>query len=429
MPTFPEPNQNNLPTQNSTQQKPAFSLGKLLKYTWLIFAQIIVLILAGYGLKQWLQPKTPASAYQIPNTQTEPTQPKAAISTTPTSYREPAQKAMPSVVNIFTSKKISRNNQQFFDWFFNFANPQKRAPDNDKAKPYSLGSGVILRADGYIVTNNHVIEGADQIEVAMQNGQTLKAKVIGSDSDTDLALLKVDMQQLPAIEVVQTQAEVGDIVLAIGNPFGVGQTTTLGIVSALGRSELGLNTFENFIQTDAAINPGNSGGALVDIHGKLLGINTAIFSKSGGSQGIGFAIPAQTVQQVVNALIKDGSVSRGYLGVEPKDLSQEIIDALGLKTKQGVIIARVNPQTPAAIAGLQAGDIILKVEDKIIKNSGDLLNTIAQYRPEQTINCLIFRQQKTITLTIKLAKRPNFKTEAPNQAENQPPNFELFEPF
>jgi len=273
---------------------------------------------------------------------------------------------------------------------------------------------VIVSAEGYILTNHHVIEGAEAIEVALNDGRTAMAKVIGTDSETDLALLKIDLPKLPTIVLGQMETlQVGDAVLAIGNPFGVGQTVTSGIVSALGRKQLGINTFENFIQTDAAINPGNSGGALVDANGLLMGINTAIYSRSGGNMGIGFAVPVSTATQIMAALIKDGKVTRGWIGVEPRPLSAEIAESFGIaKDKstgalpQGVLINGVLQNSPAAKAGIQPGDLILKVAGHVVADVPEMLTRVAALKPGEAASLSIQRSGKLIEIQVTPGTRP-----------------------
>ena len=273
-----------------------------------------------------------------------------------------------------------------------------------------LGSGVIVSTSGYLITNNHVIDGADDIEVALSDGRSAKAKVIGTDPDSDVAVLKVELDRLPAVSFGNVDtAQVGDIVLAIGNPFGVGQTVTSGIVSALGRSQLGINTFENFIQTDAAINPGNSGGALVDANGNLLGINTAIYSRSGGSMGIGFAIPVSTARQVMESLIKEGRVIRGWIGVEPRDLTPEIAQTLSLPIKQGVLITGVLQNGPAGVGGMRPGDVVVKIAGTPVVNTVQLLNAVAALKPQAPADIAVQRGDKQIDLTVTVAQRPPAK--------------------
>ncbi len=384
---------------------------------WLIGAQAITLALGVYGgITLYHKNTAPLinKSADIARAATNNTPPAASLAPAPVylSYKNSAQKAMPSVINIFVRGKQEQRQSldPFFDWFFKGLphTPGNLAPELKNNLPQALGSGVIVREDGYIMTNNHVVENADSIEVGLHDGRKAKARIIGTDRDTDLALLKVDERGLPAIGFgISDQVSIGDVVLAIGNPFGVGQTVTMGIISALGRKELGINTFENFIQTDAAINPGNSGGALVDAQGNLLGINTAIFTKNGGSQGIGFAIPTQTVQQVMQALMKDGEVLRGYLGISPKEVSQDVVDALGLKDQRGALVAQVFDGSPAAEAGIQAGDIITKINEQTIKSTSELLHFVAQYAPNTSVTCYVLRQQKILKFTVKLGKRPS----------------------
>ena len=264
-----------------------------------------------------------------------------------TSYSSAAKRASPAVVSITASRASARDaraNDPMFRFFF--GDPSRQTPDD---RQVGLGSGVIVSPAGYLLTNNHVIDGADDVEVALGDGRSARAQTVGADPESDIAVLKIDLDKLPVIDFGDVDSlQVGDVVLAIGNPFGVGQTVTSGIVSALGRNSLGINTFENFIQTDAAINPGNSGGALVDTNGNLLGINTAIYSRTGGSLGIGFAIPVSTARQVMESLIKDGRVTRGWIGVEPRDLTPEIAKTLDLSVKQGVLITGVVQRGPAS---------------------------------------------------------------------------------
>jgi len=270
-----------------------------------------------------------------------------------------------------------------------------------------LGSGVIVSADGYILTNNHVVEGADDIEVILNDSRKAHAKVIGTDPDSDLAVLKIDLDRLPVIVLGNSNAlQVGDQVLAIGNPFGVGQTVTSGIVSALGRNQLGINTFENFIQTDAAINPGNSGGALVDTNGNLLGINTAIYSRSGGSMGIGFAIPVSTAKMVLEGIVKDGQVTRGWIGVEPNELNAELAQTFGVKAEHGVIITGVLQNGPAAQGGMKPGDVVTRVANQDVHNVAEMLSLVAALKPGQAQSFEIQRADGQVTLNIAPGVRP-----------------------
>ena len=295
-----------------------------------------------------------------------------------------------------------------------------REEDEEEENPDdNMGSGVIASRDGYILTNHHVLGDGTQIEVILASGERLKARLIGSDPDTDLAVLKVDREGLPAIGFAShDDIAVGDVVLAIGNPFGVGQTVTMGIISALGRTQLGINTFENFIQTDAAINPGNSGGALVDVHGQLLGINTAIYSRSGGSLGIGFAIPVSIVQEVMQQIIQKGRVIRGYIGVEPQDLTPELVDALQLQTQQkGAIIAGVMRHGPAEEAGVRTGDVLIGIDRTPVQDTTQVLNTIARLSPGSTVRFRFLRNGDEIELPIRIGTRPDLTAAQRNNAE------------
>lgn len=325
----------------------------------------------------------------------------------PVSYADAVALASPAVVNIYTQTIVQQEVHPLFDdpFFRNFFDADS-IPQQERIQS-SLGSGVILSPQGYIVTNNHVITGADSIVVALKDGRESIAEVIGTDPETDLAVLKVSMSDLPSIAVLESdKSRVGDVVLAIGNPFGVGQTVTMGIISATGRHSLGINTYEDFIQTDAAINPGNSGGALIDAYGNLIGINTAIFSKSGGSQGIGFAIPSNLTKQVMKDLIKHGRVVRGWLGIEIQELTPNLAESFGLETMQGLIIAGVFRNGPAHIAGLQPGDIMLSINDRSIINGRKSMTEIARFRPNETIALQILREGKELTINAKIGERP-----------------------
>ncbi|MBY0409617.1 MAG: trypsin-like peptidase domain-containing protein, partial [Burkholderiaceae bacterium] len=317
------------------------------------------------------------------------------------SFSGAARKAAPAVVSINTSKAAPhpRSEDPWFQFFFGDQGNQAQA---------GLGSGVIVSPDGYILTNNHVVEGADEIEVTLTDSRRASARVIGTDPDTDLAILKIELDKLPVIVLGNSDTlDVGDHVLAIGNPFGVGQTVTSGIVSALGRTQLGINTFENFIQTDAAINPGNSGGALVDVEGNLLGINTAIYSRSGGSMGIGFAIPVSTARMVLDGIVKDGQVTRGWIGVEPSELSPELAETFGVKkTTEGVIITGVLQDGPAAKGGMHPGDVIVRVAGKEVRSVTDLLTAVAALKPGTASAFEVQRGDKLQELNVRPGVRP-----------------------
>ncbi|MEQ1771866.1 MAG: trypsin-like peptidase domain-containing protein, partial [Devosia sp.] len=279
--------------------------------------------------------------------------------------------------------------------------------DGDTQHSSSLGSGVIVGPEGYILTNHHVVEAADEIELALADGRKAPAKVVGTDPETDLAVLKVDISGLPATTFGNPdKLSVGDVVLAIGNPFGVGQTVTMGIVSALGRSHLGISTFENFIQTDAAINPGNSGGALVDATGNLVGINSAIYSRSGGSLGIGFAIPANLAKQVMEQIVRTGSVTRGWIGVEVQDLSAELAESFKLSNLRGTLIAGVLRGGPADRAGIKPGDILVSVESSQVVDSTSMLNLVAALEPGKQATLKVLRNRNEMLVKVNVGKRP-----------------------
>jgi Do/DeqQ family serine protease len=324
------------------------------------------------------------------------------------SFRQAAQKAAPAVVSISVQQKSRGKSRRADPWFRFFEEPEEEAPSG------GMGSGVIVSPEGYILTNHHVIEGAEAIEVNLNDGRRAMAKVIGTDPETDLALLKIELGQLPVIVLGQVDSlQVGDAVLAIGNPFGVGQTVTSGIVSALGRKQLGINTFENFIQTDAAINPGNSGGALVDANGALMGINTAIYSRSGGNMGIGFAVPVSTATQIMDSLIKDGKVTRGWIGVEPRPLNAELAESFGIakdkstgELPKGVLINGVLQNSPAAKAGLQPGDLILKVAGQGVGDVPNMLSRVAALKPGETAVILLQRNGQSMEVRVTPGTRP-----------------------
>jgi serine protease DegS len=323
------------------------------------------------------------------------------------SYAAAVKQAAPAVVNIYTSKIITERANPFFSdpFFRRFFGDELGRPR--QRQETSLGSGVIVSTQGYILTNNHVISGAQEIAVAFLDGRSGIAKLVGADPESDLAVLKVDSTDLPAITLGRSsQIRVGDVVLAIGNPFGVGQTVTSGIVSALGRHSLGINTFENFIQTDAAINPGNSGGALINAYGELIGINTAIFSESGGSQGIGFAIPIDLARDVLTQIIEQGRVVRGWLGVQIQDINPRLAESFGLSSDDGVVITNIIINGPADKAGLDRGDVITHIDDKKIIDFRDALDRISKYKPGQTITLTVVREGKVIEKNAKVIERP-----------------------
>ncbi|HXE47841.1 MAG TPA: trypsin-like peptidase domain-containing protein [Ramlibacter sp.] len=370
---------------------------------WLLFSQAVTILLAAYFVVATLKPEWLGRPALTVSQGVPLIEAPAPVSGAPPmgSFRAAAQRASAAVVSINTSKAPERHPNANDPWFRFFFGDQGGAPQA------GLGSGVIISADGYILTNNHVVEGADEIEVALNDSRRARAKVIGTDPDTDLAILKISLDRLPVITLGNSDAlQVGDQVLAIGNPFGVGQTVTSGIVSALGRNQLGINTFENFIQTDAAINPGNSGGALVDVNGHLMGINTAIYSRSGGSMGIGFAIPVSTAKLVLEGIVKEGVVRRGWIGVEPADLSPELMETFGVKAKRGVLITGVLQNGPAAQAGIRPGDVIVEAAGKQIANVSELLSSVAALKPGAAAKFRVLRHDDAVELNVTPGLRP-----------------------
>ena len=341
-------------------------------------------------------------------------QPLTPSGSGPVSYADAVDRAAPAVVNIFTTKILTQRvsplfSDPFFRQFFGDAFSDALGGRVLKRRENSLGSGVMVDGRGYVVTNNHVIEGADEIKVVLNSGDTLEAEVVGVDPDTDLALLKASSSKgkLPTIPLGRSGSlRVGDVVLAIGNPFGVGQTVTMGIVSATGRNQLGITAFENFIQTDAAINPGNSGGALIDAYGNLVGINTAIFSKSGGNQGIGFAIPVDMVRGAMQQLIEYGEVQRGWLGIAGQDVTPELAESFGLKETQGVLISDVTDGGPADEAGIRPGDVITRMDGEVIDSAFDIVNAVAARPPGTEVHIEGWRGSKPLAKTARLQDRP-----------------------
>ena len=390
-----------------------------MRRTWLIFSQAVTVAVAIMFVVATLKPEWlprrgagTGPVVLLPSIAEPVVQPVALSPSSPAvnSYASAARRATPAVVSITARKAPQRSAQSNDPWFRFFF--------GDGAQPQQpqvgLGSGVFVTPDGYLLTNNHVIEGADDIEVQLTDGRTATARLVGTDPETDVAVLKVELERVPAISFGNTEnLQVGDVVLAIGNPFGVGQTVTSGIVSALGRDQLGINTFENFIQTDAAINPGNSGGALVDASGNLVGINTAIYSRSGGSMGIGFAIPVNTARQVMEGLIRDGQVTRGWIGVEPRELTAEIAQTLNLPIRQGVLITGVLQNGPASQGGIRPGDVVVKVGDKAVATTPQLLSAVAALKPRETATIGVQRGDKTLDLNVTVGQRPRTRARQP----------------
>jgi Do/DeqQ family serine protease len=374
---------------------------------WLIFAQATTVAVAALFVVSTFRPEWLPSRGSVPLISAPPAASGGAASATrDLSYHDAVRRAAPSVVNIFTSKEIRSPrhpllNDPIFRRFFG-----EQLPD-EAQRASSLGSGVIVTASGYVLTNNHVVEQADEIEVALADGKKLLAKVVGNDPETDLAVLRVNAESLPAITFGSAEnLRVGDAVLAIGNPFGVGQTVTSGIVSALGRTGLGINTFENFIQTDAAINPGNSGGALIDASGNLVGINTAIFSRTGGSMGIGFAIPTSTAKMVLDQIVKTGAVTRGWIGVEVQEITPPIAESFKLGSTRGALIAGVLRGGPADKAGVKPGDVLTEVEGRPVADPTSMLNLIAALAPGKPASVKLKRNGNDVDATITVGRRP-----------------------
>lgn len=387
----------------------------LQKY-WILFAQAVTVMLAALFIVATLKPEWLSDSRVgslVDTVSLKESGYDGQLS--PGSYHEAVKRSMPAVVNIFTSKASAipktrkganpNSSDPLFKFFFGDQPP-------DEGPSSSLGSGVLVSPEGYILTNHHVISDADEIDIALSDGRKVKGKVIGSDPETDIAVLKIEAKKLPTPITLGTveSVHVGDVVLAIGNPFGVGQTVTSGIVSALGRDHVGINTFENFIQTDAAINPGNSGGALIDTRGNLIGINTAIYSNNGGSMGIGFAIPINLAKQIMESILANGSVTRGWVGVEPQNLSKELSESLGLPgNTTGVLISGVLEGGPAARGGIKPGDVLVAINGNSIQDVRGLLNGIAQISPGNQAKLTVLRKGKEMELTVQTGTRPKPK--------------------
>ncbi|ANJ58253.1 Do family serine endopeptidase AlgW [Pseudomonas silesiensis] len=373
---------------------------KALRFSgWPLLAGVLIALLIIQRYPQWVGlPSLDVNLQQAPQT--------TIMQQGPVSYADAVTTAAPSVVNLYTTKVINKPNHPLFEdpqfrRFFGDNSPKQKRMES------SLGSGVIMSPEGYLLTNNHVTSGADQIVVALKDGRETLARVIGSDPETDLAVLKIDLKHLPSITVGRSDnIRIGDVALAIGNPFGVGQTVTMGIISATGRNQLGLNNYEDFIQTDAAINPGNSGGALVDANGNLTGINTAIFSKSGGSQGIGFAIPVKLAMDVMKSIIEHGQVIRGWLGIEVQPLTQELAESFGLSGRPGIVVAGIFRDGPAQKAGLQLGDVILAIDGEPAGDGRRSMNQVARIKPTDKVTIEVMRNGKELKLVAEVGLRP-----------------------
>ena len=377
---------------------------------WLLFAQsaaitLGALLAVGVIHPEWFARLSGGGSSEVVTINQAPN--NLARLTPAISFSGAAKQAMPAVVNIFTRKEVKNRRQPFMDdpLFRRFFGD--RFDDEERQQQSSLGSGVIVSQQGFILTNHHVVESADEIQVALADGRNVPAKLVGADPETDLAVLRIDLKNLPAMTFGSSEnIKIGDVVLAIGNPFGVGQTVTMGIVSALGRSHLGINTFENFIQTDAAINPGNSGGALIDVSGNLIGINSAIYSRSGGNQGIGFTIPVSLAKKIMEQIIQKGVVTRGWIGVEVQDVTPELAESFDLGTQQGALIAGVLRDAPADKADIHPGDVVVDIAGKPVTDSSELLNLISDLPPGKSAKIKVIRMQKAMTVEVNIGTRP-----------------------
>lgn len=381
-------------------------LSEMLRKFWLLFAQACTLCLAALFVVATLRPDLVAR-FSSRGGSVVVTQETATLvaGSRVASYADAAKKAMPAVVNIYTSKEVRSRNPLADDPVF-----RRYFPDLDKSAAHrqtSLGSGVIVAAEGYVITNHHVIQGADDIQLVLSDGRRVAAHVRGTDPESDLAVLKADEENLPAMTFAASDnLQVGDVVLAIGNPFGLGNTVTLGIVSALGRNYLGVNRFEDFIQTDAAINPGNSGGALIDTAGNLVGINSTIFSQTGGSLGIGFSIPVSLARNVFEQIVRDGEVTRGWLGIEPTAVTAEVAKALALARPEGVVIRGIQQGGPAERAGMKVLDVVQEIGGKSTRNVPQLLARIAELPPGSSAKVRLVRSGQDVEVDVLVGKRP-----------------------
>jgi serine protease DegS len=364
---------------------------------WPLLAGVLLALLLIQSFPEWVGlPSQQAQLHYAPRL--------GAAQAGPVSYAAAVDRAAPAVANLYSTRLVSKPGNPLvqdplFRRYFGSDLPQQKRLES------SLGSAVIITADGYLLTNNHVIAGAEQITVALKDGRETRARLVGSDPETDLAVLKIDLPNLPSIPLGRSDGiRIGDVTLAIGNPLGVGQTVTMGIVSATGRNQLGLNTYEDFIQTDAAINMGNSGGALVDAHGNLIGINTAILS--GGSQGIGFSIPSRLATEVMQAIVTHGRVIRGWLGIEVQALTPELAESFGLQGRPGIVVAAVYRDGPAQRAGLLPGDLILSIDGKPASNGRLSMHQVARTQPGQKVSIDVLRNGETHSFTAEVGVRP-----------------------
>ena len=383
----------------------------MLRKFWLLFAQACTLCLAALFVVATLRPDLlPRLTKRVGDVvllqQSAPIAGALVEASRNLTFADAARTATPSVVNIYSSKVVRSRNPVLDDSILKRYFPEL-ADRGQSRRATNLGSGVIVAPEGYILTSYHVVEGADDIEIVLSDGRQLQARIRGSDPESDLAVLKADGENLPAITFAAPEAvQVGDVVLAIGNPFGFGSTVTLGIVSALGRNQLGINRFEDFIQTDAAINPGNSGGALVDAAGHLVGINSTIYSQTGGSMGIGFAIPLSLAKTILTQIIKDGEVTRGWLGVEPQAITREMAETLSLSRLDGVLIRGVQQNGPADRAGVQPRDVVLEIAGRPTPDVPQLLARIAELAPGSSAKVRMWREGKPVDLDVTVGRRP-----------------------
>ena len=378
----------------------------MLRKFWLLFAQACTVCVAVLFIVSTLRPdllqRLGGRVGNVIVTQEARTPVTGAPVVT---YADAARKAMPAVVNIYTSKDVRTRNPLSDDPVFKRFFPDLARSQSQKQT--SLGSGVIVSSEGFVLTNHHVIQGADDIQLILADGRRVAAHVRGTDPESDLAVLKADAQDLPAMTFAPAEGlQVGDVVMAIGNPFGLGNTVTLGIVSALGRNYLGVNRFEDFIQTDAAINPGNSGGALIDTAGNLIGINSTIYSQSGGSLGIGFSIPVSLARNVFEQIVRDGEVTRGWLGVVPQAVTPEIAKALAINRLDGVVISDMQRGGPAERAGMLVRDVVLEIGGKSTRNVPQLLARIADLPPGSSVKVHVLRDGLDIDIDVMVGKRP-----------------------
>jgi serine protease DegQ len=383
---------------------------------WLIFAEFVTVTLAVVFVITLIRPDwNPWKRNVVEIREAGPLAtilPASSGSAMRVSYADAAKKATQSVVNIAALRDARRGRNPLSNdpLLRRFLQEQQDSPEDENNGSEGMGSGVIVSSDdkgSYVLTNDHVVAGSDRIQIALSDGRTLGARVIGTDPESDLAVLRVEGKGLTPITLGQSdKAQVGDVVLAIGDPFGVGQTVTMGIISGLGRNRLGVNRYENFIQTDAAINPGNSGGALIDLNGNLIGINSVIYSRTGGSLGIGFAIPVSMAKGIMEQIIAEGSVTRGFIGINPQDVTPDLAESLKLKAARGALVAQVNRGGPADKGGLKTGDVIVSVDGKPIQDSIAAMASIAAIKPGTNARFTIIRNQQDMELTVNVGKRP-----------------------